>query len=280
MKNYTSHRRVDLLKCADKMDVLDITIFVPCRNEQGNVGRALDEIVKTMLEYSYTYEIIVIDDASTDGSVAEIENVIQSHKNIRIVLKKNIQPLGVSYNFVDAAILGNGKYFRMIGGHFQDRREAIMNVFDNLGKADIIISYMEPDYRRPLRQHTSRTYTKLVNLISGYNISHYHGTPLHRRIDIIRWHSYRSVGFYADLTTRLLDEGITYLEVPTVAYERELGKSLALRWRNVVSLLVGLADMFLRRFSKERVTSTCVSTILSPEVDILNNSDNKENINV
>ncbi|MDP1615184.1 MAG: hypothetical protein Q8L68_05245, partial [Methylococcales bacterium] len=123
-----------------------------------------------------------------------------------------------------------------------------------------------------LRQCLSRAYTKLVNLISGYNISHYHGTPLHRRIDILRWHSYRSVGFYADITTRLLDEGNTYLEVPTSAYERVMGKSLALSWRNTISLAVGFSDMFLRRFSKDRIPSIRIEiehqdTVISPKIN-------------
>lgn len=246
-------RGIDLVERAKEMDDLDITIFVPCRNEQGNVGRALKEIVDTLAGYSYSYEIIVIDDASGDGSVSEIQAFIASHPQVRILLKRNSKPLGVSYNFMDAAVLGRGRYFRMIGGHFQDRSEAMRNGFDYLGKADIIITYIEPDYRIWRRQIISRTYTKLVNLISGYNVSHYHGTPIHRRVDVLRWHSYRSAGFYADMTTRLFDEGVTYIEVPTPAYERETGRSLALRWRNVISLLVGFADMLLRRFSKDRI---------------------------
>ena len=253
MECYSLHRRRALLECAEKMDKIDITIFVPCRNEEGNVGRALNEIVETLARYHYTFEIIVIDDASADGSIAEIENFITNHPDVELILKTNTRPRGVSCNFSDAALLGKGKYFRMIGGHFQDRQEAMKSGFDQLGMADIIITFMEPDFRKPIRRYLSQAYTKLVNLISGYDIAHYHGTPIHRRIDIIRWHSYRSVGFYADITTRLLDEGVTYLEVPTIAYEREKGKSLALRWRNVISLLVGFSDMFMRRFSKERI---------------------------
>lgn len=254
MNRKVSHRRgQELLKRSEEFDELDLTIFIPCRNEAGNVGRALNEVVTVLATYTHTYEIIVIDDASSDDSIAEIERFITEHPQVRIFLKKNQKPLGVSYNFVDAAILGRGRYFRMIGGHFQDRKEALQTVFDHLGKADIILTYIYPDYRKPIRQFLSKTYTKLVNLISGYDVAHYHGTPLHRRTDIIRWHSYRSVGFYADITTRLLDEGVTYLELPTIAYERELGKSLALRWRNVISLAVGFSDMFLRRFSKDRI---------------------------
>lgn len=246
----------ELLERAAEMDELDMTIFMPCRNEQGNVGRALLEVAETLAEYPYTYEIIVIDDASADGSVAEIEAFAAAHPEVRLRLKRNPKPLGVSYNFSDAALLGRGCYFRMIGGHFQDRRDAMKNAFDHLGRADIIITYMEPDFRPAHRRFISGLYTRLVNWVSGYDIAHYHGTPLHRRIDVLRWRSYRSAGFYADLTTRLLDEGVTYIEVPTPAYEREQGRSLALRWRNVISLLVGFSDMLLRRLSKDRIPST------------------------
>ena len=273
--NYPSHRRVELLERAKKLDSLDITIFVPCRNEKGNIGRALQEIERTLAEYPYSYEIIVIDDASTDSSIEEIEQFIITHSSVNVILKKNCFALGTSYNFVDAAILGSGKYFRMIGGHFQDRQAAMKNAFDQLGNADMILTYMLPDYRKPIRRHISKIYTKLVNFSSGYSVTHYHGTPIHRRIDILRWHSYRSVGFYADITTRLLDEGVTYIEVPTVAYERENGKSLALRWRNVISLLVGFADMFLRRFSKARLPSSRI--ILKKEEDDINTPPTSNN---
>jgi glycosyltransferase involved in cell wall biosynthesis len=254
----SNRRGQDILKNARQLNELDLTIFVPCRNEEGNISNALNEIVTVLKDYSYTYEIIVIDDASKDSTAQKVKEFIKLNPEINIIFKQNATPLGVSYNFSDAAILGRGKYFRMIGGHFQDRKEAMHNAFKHLGKADIIITYMSPDLRKPIRRLFSKTYTKLVNFVSGYNIAHYHGTPIHNRIDIVRWHSYRSVGFYADITTRLLDEGVSYIEVPTAAFERETGKSLALRWRNVISLLVGLTDMLMRRFSKERVTPICI----------------------
>lgn len=259
MEQHTCRRGIEIIERANALDEFDITIFIPCRNEKNNVGRAMQEVVRVMQDYPYTYEMIVIDDASSDGSVDQVEIFIKENPNIHITHKKNIRPLGVSHNFIDAALLGRGRYFRMIGGHFQDRDDALRNGFDQLGKADIIITYMYPDYRKPIRQHLSKMYARLVNFISGYNVAHYHGTPIHRRIDIIKWHSYRSVGFYAVITTRLLGEGVTYIEVPTVAYERETGKSLALRWRNVVSLFIGFCDMLIRRVTKERIPSIKLS---------------------
>jgi glycosyltransferase involved in cell wall biosynthesis len=251
--SHAQRRGAELLARAAEIDELDVTIFMPCRNEQGNVTRSLNEVAEAFKPYAYRYEIIVVDDASTDGSVAEIREFMAQNPHVRILLKENPRPLGVSYNLSDAAILGRGRYFQFISSAFQNRRQTIRSTLDELGNADIIVTRLDPDYRPVVRRRLSRLYTWLVNLVSGYNVSHYHGTPLFRRIDVIRWHSYRTVGFYSDMITRMLDEGVSYMEVPTTVHDREMGKSSALRPRNVISLLIGFSDMLLRRFSKDRI---------------------------
>src|SRR5436305_10709612 len=91
---------------------LDLTIFVACRNEQGNVGRALNEVMTALEIYPYSYEIIVVDDASTDGSVAEVEDFMRRHPNVNITLKRNTRARGVNHNLCDAAMIGRGRYFQ------------------------------------------------------------------------------------------------------------------------------------------------------------------------
>ena len=75
----------DLIARAKEIDELDLTIFIPCRNEEGNIGRTLNEIVEALKPYPYTYELIVADDASRDSSIAEIEAFMAAHPQVRIV---------------------------------------------------------------------------------------------------------------------------------------------------------------------------------------------------
>ena len=247
--------------------MFDVTIFMPCFNEEATVALALAEIVDTMRDFDISYEIIVTDDHSTDASVAAIERFMAAHPNVPIRLKRNPQRLGVSHNWSDAALLGRGRYFRMIGAHFQDRRESIAASFRHFGTADIIATYIEPDLRPMQRVIYSRLYVWLVNFISGYDLKGYHGTPVHRRVDVLRWHSYRYVGFYADLTTKLLDQGVSFKEVAVPCIPRAAGRSQAIRLRNVISLMVGLADMLLRRFSKERIPCVRLSSTETKALD-------------
>ena len=47
---------------------VDVTIVLPVFNELGHLEEEITRIRKTMDESEYSYEVIVVDDGSTDGS--------------------------------------------------------------------------------------------------------------------------------------------------------------------------------------------------------------------
>jgi hypothetical protein len=68
----------------------------------------------------------------------------------------------------------------------------------------------------------------------------------------MRWGPYSfGFGFQAELITRLLDEGATYLEIPVFAsHEEKAGGNSALNWRNYLSVGHTLLEIFIRRIRK------------------------------
>ncbi|HXX78152.1 MAG TPA: glycosyltransferase, partial [Ktedonobacteraceae bacterium] len=53
-----------------------VSIVVPARNEERNIRRC----VESLLEQSYpNYEVIVVDDASTDDTPGILESILQTH---------------------------------------------------------------------------------------------------------------------------------------------------------------------------------------------------------
>ena len=45
-----------------------VTLLVPARNEEGNLPRAYDEISAVFAGLPYDYEVLVLDNASTDDT--------------------------------------------------------------------------------------------------------------------------------------------------------------------------------------------------------------------
>jgi glycosyltransferase involved in cell wall biosynthesis len=47
---------------------LDVTVLLPCYNEREAIGPVLTEIREALKDWPGTYEILIVDDASTDGT--------------------------------------------------------------------------------------------------------------------------------------------------------------------------------------------------------------------
>jgi glycosyltransferase involved in cell wall biosynthesis len=60
---------------------LDVSIILPVYNEKGHLRDEIDRIKKTMDASDYTYEIVVVDDGSTDGSGDELRSI----EDIRLI---------------------------------------------------------------------------------------------------------------------------------------------------------------------------------------------------
>jgi glycosyltransferase involved in cell wall biosynthesis len=235
----------------DLGDRLDLTIYVSCYNERDYIVDTLKTIRTAMEAVQATYEIVVIDDASTDDSTALVKRFIAENPNDRIVFRKNTQNKGWAQNYIDAAFIGKGKYYRAICGDNALTVDAIREVLQPMGQADIIIPYyVDAEGKDLLRRVVSRTYTALVNLISGNRLHYYNGSPIHRRYNVMRWHtSTRGFGFQADILCLLLAQRASYIEVPTSTIETREGASNALTWRNFLSVAHTLTDILLRRIS-------------------------------
>lgn len=63
------------------MDLL--SIVVPCYNEEESVEIFLDEIQKTLI--GFNYEVIFINDGSSDGTLEKIRNLADSNPNVKYI---------------------------------------------------------------------------------------------------------------------------------------------------------------------------------------------------
>jgi glycosyltransferase involved in cell wall biosynthesis len=200
---------------------------------------------------AFSYEIIIIDDCSSDGSADLVEDHIRAHPEERILLRRNKVNRGLAQNYLDAAFIGKGKYYRLICGDDAEPRDSMIAVFRSIGQADMLVPYYTVSEGRSFyRQVLSSAYSRLVNLISGFHLRYYNGLAVHLRYNVMRWHpNTRGFGFQADIICMLLDQGMSYKEIPIRALERKGGESRALTFRNMLSVAHTLIEIIIRRIS-------------------------------
>ena len=230
---------------------VEITVGVSCYNEEAFITDTIENVIHALEITGHSFEIIVVDDVSRDNSVQKIRDYIKSHPQHPIRLVQHKLNRGLANAFIEAAILGRGKYYRICCGDDSETPEALVNIFRHIGVADIIIPCQNQDEvlgKSLGRRFLSRTYTFLVNVISGYNIKYYNGLAVHLRENVLRCHAGGyGFGFHADIITRLLDEGASFVQVKSFAVERKGSASTALTIRNILSIGHTLLELAIRR---------------------------------
>ncbi|MBO7145206.1 MAG: glycosyltransferase family 2 protein [Salinivirgaceae bacterium] len=64
---------------------MNISVVIPLYNEQESISELVAWIAKVMYDNNFTYEIIVVDDGSTDGSWDEIHKLTEEYGSIRAI---------------------------------------------------------------------------------------------------------------------------------------------------------------------------------------------------
>jgi glycosyltransferase involved in cell wall biosynthesis len=231
--------------------VLDLTFFVSCYNEADHIGETLETIGEAATEVGLSYEIVVIDDGSRDHSRELVRKYIVDHPNDNIILRANKKNKGLAQNYIDGAFIGRGKYYRLICGDSSEPKESVVKILRAVGQADCIVPYYVSLPGRTIKRHLiSRTYTFIINSITGNRIQYYNGLAIHLRHNVMRWHTNtRGFGFQAEILCLLLDLGFSYKEVGVAAQEQRQGKSNALTLRNLLSVAHTIIEIANRRIS-------------------------------
>ncbi|MGO9753603.1 MAG: glycosyltransferase family 2 protein [Solirubrobacteraceae bacterium] len=64
---------------------LRLSVIIPAHNEVDSVGPTVSEAVTALEQEEIDYEIVVVDDASGDGTSAVVESIAQANPNVRCV---------------------------------------------------------------------------------------------------------------------------------------------------------------------------------------------------
>lgn len=68
------------------MSELSLSVIIPCFEEMANLQKGvLEKVNRYLQKRKDSFEVIIVDDGSKDGSVSFIENFIKENKNFRLI---------------------------------------------------------------------------------------------------------------------------------------------------------------------------------------------------
>lgn len=200
-----------------------VSIVIPVYNEEAAIGEDLDTIIETMKASGQEYEVIVVDDGSTDRSA----EIVRQRPQVRLIQHPSNRGVGAARTTgVRAA---RGEVIVMTDGDGSYPNHDIPRLLAHIGEYDMVVGARKREtgslklLRTPVKLFVRLlasylTETRISDLNSGFRA--FKKEVAERYLDILpRGHSW--VG---TITVAFLSDGYTVKYVPTDYYKRK-GKS-------------------------------------------------------
>jgi NAD(P)-dependent dehydrogenase (short-subunit alcohol dehydrogenase family) len=222
-----------------------ISVFIPALNEEKNLEPTIARLIEALTVTVEDYEIIIIDDGSSDGTGAVADRLAAGNSAIRAL--HNARNMGLGYCFAQGYRESRKNFFVYIPGDNTWPYRSFVELFGNLGRADIITSYaINPDVRPLGRRVVSRLYTKVLNLLFARHLQYFNGLTIYP-VEFLRRNPATTFGFgfQAEVLLRALNLGLSYTEVGLPIDARTAGGSKAVTLTNILSVLWTIVRVFV-----------------------------------
>lgn len=227
---------------------INVSFIIPVYNEIENVDALVAEVQRAGKQLNRTYEIILVDDGSTDGTVMRLRKLAKTNPELRVIcLKRNYgQTAATSAGFSHA----RGAYIVTLDGDLQNDPADVPKLVDQLESEglDIISGW------RKNRQDKAIT-RKLPSMIANYLIGRTTGVKIHDygcSLKVYRAEVAKEVPLYGEMHRFIPAlasiDGATIKEVVVNHRARTAGKSKYNLSRTFKVVLDLMTVLFMKRF--------------------------------
>ena len=129
-----------------------LDVIIPVKNEEGNILPLIERINTALKTAKITYQMIFIDDHSTDKTLNLLESLKSSYP-IQVHLKKG-KP-GKAYSIIEGANYSKSENLAMIDADLQYPPEALPQMFEQLSDSGVVIAKRKDVNRSATRKFIS-----------------------------------------------------------------------------------------------------------------------------
>jgi len=138
-----------------------ISVVIPLLNESNLVDRLLIETFSNLNAIGESFEVVCVDDGSTDSTLSHLLHFREKNSELKIVsLSRNF---GLQAALTAGLDYAKGDYVIIMDGDFQDPPELIPVLFDKIKKTDSDIVTAVRDQRN--EKFTRKIYTNIFHHI-------------------------------------------------------------------------------------------------------------------
>lgn len=223
---------------------VSVSVIIPCFNEQESIGNVLRDLEAQMEELGCPHETIVVDDGSTDGSRAAIE---ESGVSTKVIHHRSNRGYGASLK--EGIRAAGMDYVLIMDADGQHPAENIAVLLEALEDYDMVVGARKQQGSHHWRMPGKAIVKMVSQVLVGMKIPDINcGFRLIRRTDALKYMHLCSDGFSfsTSITLAFLSDHMAVKFVPIDIRPRQGGKShIRLRtWFSTIMLILRIIGTF------------------------------------
>lgn len=237
-----------------------LSLVIPCYNERENIPTLLSRVGSALAALNQPFEVLIIDDGSTDGSSQMLQDAIQTHPWLRVLrMAKNC---GQSAAFESGFEAARGKFIATIDADLQNDPEEIPRLLPMLDefKVDMVTGWRKDRQDTAFRRWQSRMANRIRNWVTEETVNDSASS-----LKVYRAHAVKGIklfrGAHRYFPTLVKMRGFSVHETPVKHSPRFAGTA---KYGFSNRAFVGLIDLFGVRWMKKRYLSYQVSEVRPP----------------
>lgn len=200
---------------------IDLTLIIPLLNEEESLRPLMEKIRDTLNNSGLTYEIIFIDDGSTDGSMKVLEELHTAHKEVNVIqFRRNF---GKAAAYTAGFARAKGQFVITMDADLQDDPAEIPGLLAKLDEGYDLVSGWKKKRFDPLgKTLPSKFFNWVTGRVSGIKIHDFNcGLKAYRNEVTKDVRVFGELHRYIPVLANL--EGYRVAEIPVQHHPRQFG---------------------------------------------------------
>jgi len=202
-------------------DPLDLTLVIPLLNEEESLRPLMEKIRGTLDATDLTYEVIFIDDGSTDGSMQVLEELHAAHPEVHVIqFRRNF---GKAAAYTAGFQKASGKFVITMDADLQDDPDEIPNLLAKLDEGyDLVSGWKKKRFDPMGKTLPSKFFNWVTGRVSGIKIHDFNcGLKAYRNEVVKDVRVFGELHRYIPVLANL--EGYRVGEIPVQHHPRQFG---------------------------------------------------------
>ncbi len=248
-KRYYKPQGTDQQAPAPRLSFQKLSIVIPLLNEEESILPLINEIRKAVKPLNKPYEVIFVDDGSTDTSLKLIKDAGKTDTRIKFIsFRKNY---GKSAALQVGFKAATGDAIITMDADLQDEPHEIPNLLKKLDEGfDLCSGWKKERFDPFIKKYSSRFFNFVTRIISGIKIHDFNcGLKAYRREVVQNLNVYGELHRYVPMLAKW--QGFTVTEIPVKHHPRRYGKTkfgISRFFKGFIDLItVSFATRYIKR---------------------------------